>query len=317
MDSGTAAQMSTSIGPSYQNGQQPTASSPDPASALHLYSVPHRTDNDTGGLPFSTGSDEPQRAQHTQQEDPVACGPSSGEAFSIDCEPDSVQHAGVSNATHHSNRDDPSPVESNSSQQTSTPSRDTPSTTGALPHLNILSPRAFADEASIDQTLTPQPGAAAFECRYPCLYPLLPFFSDTFPASLACDLFDVYLVDPGTSLFRCASPYIMTRIFRKKSLLHPTNPRPTSSALLATILWCCAQTADLSMLLVPGSRSKLTDFLYELAVSLINCRDPDRWRRVHGRCLTFFLFLQHQPGLADIDRWMESRERTSTSLRSE
>ncbi|CAI6093857.1 unnamed protein product [Clonostachys chloroleuca] len=122
----------------------------------------------------------------------------------------------------------------------------------------------------------------ASECRYRCLDPLMPYFTPVFSPSLACDLVDIFLVDPGTSLFRCASPYILTRIFRKKSLFHPTSPRQTSPALLATILWCCAQTADISALLVPGSRANLTNALYELATFLISRRDPDRWRRIHG-----------------------------------
>lgn len=124
-------------------------------------------------------------------------------------------------------------------------------------------------------------GGHGSECRHRCLEPLLPYMGHNFPVSVACDLFDVYLLDPGASLFRFSSPYILTRIFRKKSLLGP-NPRPTSPALLATILWCCAQTADISVLLVPGSRSKLTNALYELTTYLISRRDPDRWRRIHG-----------------------------------
>lgn len=124
-------------------------------------------------------------------------------------------------------------------------------------------------------------GGHGSECRHRCLEPLLPYMGQHFPVSVACDLFDVYLLDPGASLFRFSSPYILTRIFRKKSLTGP-NPRPTSPALLATILWCCAQTADISVLLVPGSRSRLTNALYELATFLISRRDPDRWRRIHG-----------------------------------
>ncbi|KAH8672157.1 hypothetical protein BGZ61DRAFT_555763 [Ilyonectria robusta] len=120
------------------------------------------------------------------------------------------------------------------------------------------------------------------EGRYQCLTPLLPFLGDTIPISLAYELFDVYLVDPGTSLFQCASPYILSRIFRKKSLLRSANPRKLSPALLVTILWCCTQTADISALLVPGSRSRYTNSLYELATFLVHCRDPDRWRRIHG-----------------------------------
>lgn len=124
--------------------------------------------------------------------------------------------------------------------------------------------------------------APSSDCRYRCLDPVLPYLSDIIPASVACDLLDVYLTEPGSSLFRCASPYIITRIFRKKSLLHPTAPRRTTPALLATMLWCSAQTADIVLLHVPGSRSRICNALYELCTALITERDPDRWRRIHG-----------------------------------
>lgn len=124
--------------------------------------------------------------------------------------------------------------------------------------------------------------APSSDCRYRCLEPVLPYLRDILPASVACDLLDVYLTEPGSSLFKCASPYILTRVFRKQSLLHPTHPRLLTPALLATMLWTAAQTADIVMLHVPGSRSKITNALYDLATSLISDRDPDRWRRIHG-----------------------------------
>lgn len=124
--------------------------------------------------------------------------------------------------------------------------------------------------------------APSSDCRYRCLDPVLPYLSDIIPASVACDLLDVYLTEPGSSLFRCASPYIITRVFRKKSLLHPTAPRRTTPALLATMLWCSAQTADIVLLHVPGSRARICNALYELCTALITERDPDRWRRIHG-----------------------------------
>lgn len=124
--------------------------------------------------------------------------------------------------------------------------------------------------------------APSADCRYRCLEPVLPYLRDIIPASVACDLLDVYLTEPGSSLFRCASPYIITRIFRKKSLLHPVSPRKTTPALLATMLWCSAQTADIVLLQVPGSRAKICNALYDLATALISDRDPDRWRRMHG-----------------------------------
>ncbi|TQV99013.1 transcriptional activator xlnR [Cordyceps javanica] len=120
------------------------------------------------------------------------------------------------------------------------------------------------------------------DCSYKFLHPVLRYIRNIIPASVACDLLEIFLTDPGSSLFHGASPYILTRIFRKQSILHPNNPRQTTPALLATILWCVAQTADVMILHVPGTRAKIVNELYELATSLVSARDPDRWRRIHG-----------------------------------
>ncbi|KJZ71265.1 hypothetical protein HIM_09338 [Hirsutella minnesotensis 3608] len=120
------------------------------------------------------------------------------------------------------------------------------------------------------------------DCCYRFLDPVLPYIRRIIPASVACELLDIFLTDPGSSLFRGASPYILTRVFRKKSITHPTNPRHTTPALLATILWCVAQTADVMVLHVPGTRARIVNDLYDLATSLVSERDPDRWRRIHG-----------------------------------
>ncbi|PFH58882.1 hypothetical protein XA68_13088 [Ophiocordyceps unilateralis] len=124
--------------------------------------------------------------------------------------------------------------------------------------------------------------APSDECCYRFLDPVLPFIRRIIPASVACELLDIFLTDPGSSLFRGASPYILTRVFRKKSIIHPTSPRHTTPALLATILWCVAQTADVMLLHVPGTRARIVNELYDLATSLVSERDPDRWRRIHG-----------------------------------
>ncbi|KAH6999544.1 transcriptional activator xlnR [Ilyonectria destructans] len=120
------------------------------------------------------------------------------------------------------------------------------------------------------------------ECRYPFLHPAIPYIRDIISVSTACELFDIFLTDPGSSLFHCASPFILTKIFRKKSMLHPTKPRCTTPALIATILWCVAQTADIMILQVPGSRPRIVNQLYDVITSLISRRDPDRWRHVDG-----------------------------------
>ncbi|KAH8195705.1 hypothetical protein TruAng_010136 [Truncatella angustata] len=127
---------------------------------------------------------------------------------------------------------------------------------------------------------------ATSHCRYPVLQPLLPHLNGILSVSTACELFDVYLTDPGSSLFKFAPPYILTRIFRRKSLLHPTSPRPMSCALLAAILWCCAQAAEVPSLLAPGARSRTTRTLYNLAVSLINEKATGRWWRTDTQSLS-------------------------------
>ena len=154
-----------------------------------------------------------------------------------------------------------------------------------------LGPANERDRGSFSTTATgPDRFAADFlhraptdDCHYRFLDPVLPYIRSIVPASVACDLLDIFLTDPGSSLFRPASPYILTRIFRKKSILHRTNPRPTTPALLATILWCVSQTADIMLLHVPGTRAKIVNDLYDLATSLVTERDPDRWRRIHGK----------------------------------
>ncbi|KAJ6437103.1 Minor extracellular protease vpr [Purpureocillium lavendulum] len=109
-----------------------------------------------------------------------------------------------------------------------------------------------------------QPGPADTAC-YKFLWPVLPYTRKIISSSVASELLDLFLTEPGSSLFGGASAYILTTVFRKKSVLHPTSPRQTSPALLAAILW-----------------ARVVDSLYKLTTSLVSERDPDRWRRTHG-----------------------------------
>ena len=95
------------------------------------------------------------------------------------------------------------------------------------------------------------------------------------PAHVACELLESYFTEPGASAFECASPFVLTSILRKKSVLDSTHPRPTSTALLCAILWCTAQAADVTSLYLPGARSKLCRALYELCVSHLQDADLD------------------------------------------
>lgn len=119
---------------------------------------------------------------------------------------------------------------------------------------------------------------------YKCLEPVLPFLENIISSKIACELLEFYFAQPGSSLFRSASPHVLTHVFRKRSILHPTQPRETSSALLSTMLWVSAQTADIPLLLLPGERAKVCDALRKLSMWLIRKRDSDNWDRVSGEC---------------------------------
>ncbi|KAH8799451.1 transcriptional activator xlnR [Xylogone sp. PMI_703] len=115
-------------------------------------------------------------------------------------------------------------------------------------------------------------------CLYPVITPLLPILADIMPVSVARDLLQLYFDQPGSSLLKCASPYVLTHVVRRRAVLHPSNPRQTSAALLLAMLLATAHTADIAYFHVPGSRTTVCDKLYAAVVGQL--RDPDDWHRL-------------------------------------
>ncbi|KAI0158525.1 transcriptional activator xlnR [Pestalotiopsis sp. NC0098] len=116
--------------------------------------------------------------------------------------------------------------------------------------------------------------------RFRCLEPVLPMLHGIIDEDLACKLLESYFREPGRSLFECASPYVLTHVLRKNSLLRPDSPRRTTCALLVTILWVASQTADDdSFFLAPGRKATVCEGLRKLMLSLIQERDQDSWDR--------------------------------------
>jgi hypothetical protein len=125
---------------------------------------------------------------------------------------------------------------------------------------------------------------AAQGCRYLVLAPLLQHINGVIPTSIACDLLDLYFAEPSSSLFESASPYVLTQIFRKKSFLHPTNPRATSPALLTAMLWVTAQTSDAQIFKTsPTSRGRICDRLFAICLRLLNPLIHESPRTVPGK----------------------------------
>jgi hypothetical protein len=128
--------------------------------------------------------------------------------------------------------------------------------------LNLPSP-PFADQT----TSAPRNTDAL---RYPVLRPLLHLIEAVIPRSSACDLLDVYFTSSSYAQLRPLSPHILGYVFRKKSFLHPTRPRISSPALLASMLWIAAQTSNAAFLNShPAARGRVCRKLLELTVDLL------------------------------------------------
>ncbi|KAK3319349.1 fungal-specific transcription factor domain-containing protein [Apodospora peruviana] len=116
----------------------------------------------------------------------------------------------------------------------------------------------------------PQNNYGHSHLRYPVLEPLIPHLGNMIPASLACDLIDLYFASSSSAQMHPMSPYVLGFVFRKRSFLHPTKPRQCQPALLASMLWVAAQTSDAPFLTsVPSARGKICQKLLELTVSLL------------------------------------------------
>ncbi|XP_044722032.1 fungal specific transcription factor domain-containing protein [Hirsutella rhossiliensis] len=113
--------------------------------------------------------------------------------------------------------------------------------------------------------------AACPQLRYPVLEPLVPYLDNaTLPLAMACDLLDLYFSSSSSVLLHPVSPYVLGFVFRKRSFLHPTNPRKCQPALLASILWVAAQTSDAAMLTSsPPARAMVCQRLLDLTLRLL------------------------------------------------
>lgn len=106
--------------------------------------------------------------------------------------------------------------------------------------------------------------------RYPVLRPLLPHIESIIPQALACDLLEQYFTSSTSAYLRPANPYVLGYIFRKKSILHPTDPRPCTPALLASMLWTAAQTSDAAFLTSQlDARARICQRLLELTINML------------------------------------------------
>ena len=115
------------------------------------------------------------------------------------------------------------------------------------------------------------------DCKFPVLRPLLPYIKSIICTKDACDLLNLYITEPSTSLFECASPYVLTQVFRKGSFLRSVEPRATSPSLLAAMLWTTAQTSDAKIFKTDTfARPRICDQLYKVCITLLSTADHSK-----------------------------------------
>lgn len=106
--------------------------------------------------------------------------------------------------------------------------------------------------------------------RYPVLQPLMPFIKTELSPDLACSLLDLYFASAFPTRIHPLCKHIHCFVLRKASFLSERNPRLTSPALLASMLWVAASDDHaLSLPITAHYRKKLCQFLSSLTVKLL------------------------------------------------
>ncbi|BCS28937.1 fungal specific transcription factor domain-containing protein [Aspergillus puulaauensis] len=106
--------------------------------------------------------------------------------------------------------------------------------------------------------------------RYPVLQPLMPFIKTELSPDLACGLLDLYFASAFPTRIHPLCKHIHCFLLRKASFLSERNPRLTSPALLASMLWVAASDDHaLSLPITAHYRKKLCQILSSLTVKLL------------------------------------------------
>lgn len=129
------------------------------------------------------------------------------------------------------------------------------------------------------------PGSGPFKQPHRCLDSILPYLQGALAPDEASEMLEIYFNENHNPLFESTSPYMLAHVLHPESVLHPTDPRPTSPTLLMVILYCVAQTADMKIFDPPGARERMSVVLYRLSLDLLQREDPDNYFRTSGRLI--------------------------------
>ncbi|KAJ5623830.1 hypothetical protein N7510_000139 [Penicillium lagena] len=114
------------------------------------------------------------------------------------------------------------------------------------------------------------PGPARSSLKYPVLEPVMPFLESNLPRRLVCDLLELYFTSAFSTHMHPVCHHIHCYLLRKASFLSPDRPRPSSPALLASMLWVAAvDDRAFSLSISPLQRRKICQFLCALTIRLL------------------------------------------------
>lgn len=116
---------------------------------------------------------------------------------------------------------------------------------------------------------TPGPGSE-HSLKYPVLQHLMPFLEPYLSRTLVYDLLELYFASAFSTLMHPVCLHIHCYVVRKAAFLCRDNPRSSSPALLASMLWVAAlDDRAFALFLTPNKRRNISRFLCALTVRLL------------------------------------------------
>ena len=117
---------------------------------------------------------------------------------------------------------------------------------------------------------TPGSSSAASSLKYPVLRPLMPYLEKSIPRKLVLDLLELYFTSAFSTHMHPVCHHIHCYVLRKSSFLSCNAPRPSSPALLASMLWVAAlDDRAFALSISPPQRKKICQFLCALTIRLL------------------------------------------------
>lgn len=120
---------------------------------------------------------------------------------------------------------------------------------------------------------------------YRCLDSILPHLVGVLSLAEASEMLEIYFNEGSSSLYKSTSPYMLAHVLHPSTMLNHTDSRLISPVLLAVILFCVTQTADMKIFDTPGARERTSVDLYRLSLILLESEDPDNYFRTSGELI--------------------------------